>query len=100
MEHLTSQALDRVIQMLIHLSIPAIAYSADDEFENHFMTHNGIEYAGIPISVPGLPEHNYAAFDAFTCTDGCPETVLPVLKPPFFPRSMEVTEQPRGIIRD
>lgn len=93
MERLTSQALDHVIQMPVHLSIPALGNPADDEFENRFFTHNGIGFAGAPISVYPLPEQYYAAADVFSANK------LRVLKHHFFPRGMGVCEQPHGIIR-
>lgn len=46
MEHLTSEALDRVIQMPGHHSLPATGFSAGDECEDHFITRNGTEFAG------------------------------------------------------
>jgi hypothetical protein len=98
-EHLTSQALDGVIQMPVHLSIPALGYYADDESGNLFFTHNGIEFTGTPVSVYPLAEQYYAAVDAFSYADVCPATELPVLKRHFFPLRMEVSGRPHVTIR-
>lgn len=82
MKHLTSQALDHLLQMPIHLSIPAIGCLAEDEFENHFIAHPGIDFADTPVCAYGFPENSYTAFNTYPCAEPCSELELCVSKRP------------------
>ncbi len=71
---------------------------------HHFTPAGGISGVAVlaesHISVHTWPERGFAAFDVFMCGTSKPEEVIAVLKQAFYPKSMKITENLRGVVAD
>ena len=68
---------------------------------HHFTPNGGISgvtvLAESHISVHTWPEREFAAFDVFMCGNARPEAAICVLKRAFTPKTINITENLRGI---
>ncbi|NNF99499.1 MAG: adenosylmethionine decarboxylase [Desulfobacteraceae bacterium] len=71
---------------------------------HHFTPSGGISGVAVlaesHISVHTWPERDFAAFDIFMCGEARPEEAIAVLKRAFYPKSMKITENLRGVVED
>jgi S-adenosylmethionine decarboxylase len=69
---------------------------------HHFTPNGGISgvtvLAESHISVHTWPEREFAAFDVFMCGNARPEEAICVLKRAFSPKTINVTENLRGVL--
>jgi S-adenosylmethionine decarboxylase len=70
---------------------------------HRFTPNNGITglalLAESHISVHTFPERDFAAFDIFMCGKALPEKALAVLKEAFLPKTMNISRNLRGAIK-
>lgn len=71
---------------------------------HHFTPNGGISGVAVlaesHISVHTWPERDFAAFDIFMCGHAKPEEGITVLKRAFSPKTMQITENLRGVVND
>jgi S-adenosylmethionine decarboxylase len=69
---------------------------------HHFTPNGGISGVAVlaesHISVHTWPERDFAAFDIFMCGQTKPEEAISILKRAFTPRTMQITENLRGVV--
>jgi S-adenosylmethionine decarboxylase len=92
MENALRQCVDQCAATLLHIHL------------HHFSPNGGISGVAVlaesHISVHTWPERDFAAFDVFMCGDGKPEEAIGILKRAFTPRTMQITENLRGVVND
>ena len=71
---------------------------------HHFTPNGGISGVAVlaesHISVHTWPERDFAAFDIFMCGYARPKEAISILKRAFGPKTMQITENLRGIVKD
>jgi S-adenosylmethionine decarboxylase len=92
MEKTMRECVDKAQATLLHIHL------------HHFTPNGGISGVAVlaesHISVHTWPERGFAAFDVFMCGTSRPEEVIAVLKKAFYPKSMKITENLRGVVAD
>ncbi len=92
MEITLRECIDRAKATLLHIHL------------HHFTPSGGISGVAVlaesHISVHTWPERGFAAFDVFMCGTSRPEEVIGVLKRAFYPKSIKITENLRGVVVD
>jgi S-adenosylmethionine decarboxylase len=90
METTLRRCVDRCRATLLHIHL------------HHFTPNGGISGVAVlaesHISVHTWPERDFAAFDIFMCGHAKPEEAISVLKAAFSPKSMQITENLRGVV--
>ncbi len=89
MENALRECVDRCEATLLHIHL------------HHFTPNGGISGVAVlaesHISVHTWPERDFAAFDIFMCGHAKPEEAITILKRAFSPKSMQITENLRGV---
>ena len=69
---------------------------------HHFTPSGGVSGVAVikesHLSIHTWPEFNYAALDIFTCGTVDPHLAVAVLRKAFAPKSIQLTEQRRGML--
>lgn len=92
METALRECVDKCEATLLHIHL------------HHFSPNGGISGVAVlaesHISVHTWPERDFAAFDIFMCGHAKPEEGITVLKRAFSPKTMQITENLRGVVND
>jgi S-adenosylmethionine decarboxylase len=92
MENSLRQCVDKCEATLLHIHL------------HHFTPNGGISGVAVlaesHISVHTWPERDFAAFDIFMCGHAKPEEAISILKRAFSPKTMQITENLRGVVAD
>jgi S-adenosylmethionine decarboxylase len=91
MENVLRQCVKRCAATLLHIHL------------HHFKPNGGISGVAVlaesHISVHTWPERDFAAFDIFMCGHAQPEEAIAILKRAFSPKTMQITENLRGVVK-
>ncbi len=90
MENALRECVDKCMATLLHIHL------------HRFSPNGGISGVAVlaesHISVHTWPERDFAAFDIFMCGEAKPEEAIAILKLAFSPKTMQITENLRGVV--